>query len=275
MIAKRAILQSVGLHLLIMFVLGVSVEGPLPEIRRSTTKPDIVNAKVIDQAAVAAEVKRLQAAEEAAAKQRQKELDQQQARARELERKRRAEEKRLKELKTEKDRLKKQREEQAKREVEARKKAQVEAEKRKQAEAEKARQEQAEVQRKRLEEAERKRIEQALQDELAAEEAAIQARQQAQQDRREIDRYIVAIASRVRQSFTILPGLDGLTCTLRITLIPGGEVAGVQITKSSGNQTFDRQAENAVRKAAPLPVPTEPRLFQQMRTISFVFDPKF
>lgn len=274
MIAKRAILQSVGLHLLIMFVLGVSVDGPPPEIRRAPTKPDIVNAKVIDQAAVAAEVKRLQAAEEAAAKQRQKELDQQQARARELERKRRAEEKRLKELKAEKDRLKKQREEQAKREVEARKKAQVEAEKRKQAEAEKARQEQAEVQRKRLEEAERKRIEQALQDELAAEEAAIQARQQAQQDRREIDRYIAAIASRVRQSFTILPGLDGLTCTLRITLIPGGEVAGVQITKSSGNQTFDRQAENAVRKAAPLPVPTEPRLFQQMRTISFVFDPK-
>ncbi len=274
MIAKRAILQSVGLHLLIMFVLGVSVDGPPPQIRRATTKPEIVSAKVIDQAAVAAEVKRLHAAEEAAAKQRQKELDQQQARARELERKRRAEEKRLKELKAEKDRLKKQRDEQAKREVEARKKAQVEAEKRKQAEAEKARQQQAELQRKRVEEAERKRIEQALQDELAAEEAAIQARQQAQQDRREIDRYIAAIASRVRQSFTILPGLDGLTCTLRITLIPGGEVAGVQITKSSGNQTFDRQSENAVRKAAPLPVPTEPRLFQQMRTISFVFDPK-
>jgi len=43
--------------------------------------------------------------------------------------------------------------------------------------------------------------------------------------------------------------------------------------KSSGNTTFDRQAELAVRKASPLPVPDDPRLFQQMKDIQFEFDP--
>ena len=78
----------------------------------------------------------------------------------------------------------------------------------------------------------------------------------------------------MQQSFTILPGFEGLSCVIRITLVPGGEVAGVQIVQSSGNAAFDRQAENAVRKAAPLPVPEDPRLFQQMRSLSIVFAPK-
>ena len=109
---------------------------------------------------------------------------------------------------------------------------------------------------------ERKRVEQVLQNELAAEDRARLAAAKADADAREIDRYVAAIANRVRQSFTILPGHEGLSCTLRITLIPGGEVAGVQIVKSSGNDPFDRQAENAVRKASPLPVPSDPGLFK-------------
>ena len=90
----------------------------------------------------------------------------------------------------------------------------------------------------------------------------------------EIDRYQAAIRARIQQSFTILPGLDGLSCILRITLIPGGDVLKVEVSRSSGNTTFDRQAETAVRKAAPLPVPSEPRLFNKMRTITFVFEPQ-
>ncbi|HJP34753.1 MAG TPA: cell envelope integrity protein TolA, partial [Gammaproteobacteria bacterium] len=59
-----------------------------------------------------------------------------------------------------------------------------------------------------------------------------------------------------------------------VRIIPGGEVVDAQVTQSSGNAAFDRQAENALRKAAPLPIPSDPRLFQRMREIIFVFDPE-
>ena len=62
-------------------------------------------------------------------------------------------------------------------------------------------------------------------------------------------------------------------CTLRITIIPGGEVGVIEILKSSGDATFDRQAENAVRKAAPLPFPSDPRLIRKLRSFTFDFCP--
>ena len=66
---------------------------------------------------------------------------------------------------------------------------------------------------------------------------------------------------------------SGLKCTLLVRMIPGGEVVDARVVKSSGNATFDRQAELAVRKGSPLPVPEDPRLFEQMRQIQFEFDP--
>jgi len=37
--------------------------------------------------------------------------------------------------------------------------------------------------------------------------------------------------------------------------------------------SFDRSAENAVRKVAPLPVPASDTIFEKMRSISIVFRP--
>ncbi len=308
MYSKRAIAQSVIVHLAIVAVVFFSVDFTSEALRRPAPRPDIVQAKVIDQAQVAAEVERLKAAENKEKLAREREIKEAERKASELEKKRQAEQDRIKELEAERKRLSKEREqaqkqaeaaavekqraetaakkaaaeeqqraetaakkaaaeEQQRAEAAARKAAAAEEQRRLDEAAKKAAAEQAQKQ---AREAERKRIEQALQDELALEEAAAQA----DQDAREIDRFVAAIASRVRQSFTILPGLDGLSCIVRITVIPGGEVVGVQIVKSSGNQTFDRQAETAVRKASPLPVPSDPRLFQQMRSISFVFDPQ-
>jgi colicin import membrane protein len=67
---------------------------------------------------------------------------------------------------------------------------------------------------------------------------------------------------------------DGLDCLVRVRLAPGGEVLDVSIVKSSGNSLFDRSVENAVYKAAPLPVPDDPKLFQYIREINIKFDPK-
>ena len=90
----------------------------------------------------------------------------------------------------------------------------------------------------------------------------------------ELAKYTLRITASVSRAFSYPPGLeDGLNCTLYVRMIPGGEVIEARVIKSSGSPTFDRQAENAVRKASPLPVPAEPKLFDRMREIQFTFDP--
>ena len=86
-------------------------------------------------------------------------------------------------------------------------------------------------------------------------------------------RFTAAILRQVSNNFVAPDFKSGLKCTLLVRMIPGGEVVDARVVKSSGNPTFDRQAELAVRKASPLPVPDEPRLFQQMKEIQFEFDP--
>ena len=65
-----------------------------------------------------------------------------------------------------------------------------------------------------------------------------------------------------------------MKCTVRVRIIPGGEVVSVKTIKSSGNIAFDRSVEQAVQKASPLPVPdTGSGLFDNFREVEFVFDP--
>lgn len=270
---NRALLQSLLLHILLILVLSLGVEFEPQSLVRPSAPKALVEARIIDPAAVEREAKRLKAQEDAARQAREREAEQAAAKARELAAQRRADEERVRELAAERERLKRERaQEQARLEAERKARAEQARKDKERAQEQAAReaaQAAAEKQAAAERAAEQKRLEQALQAEMAAEEAA----NRAAADSAEINRFLVAIQNRVRQSFTILPGHDGLSCTLRITLIPGGEVAGVEIIRSSGDATFDRQAENAVRKAAPLPVPADPRLFRQMRSIQFVFDP--
>lgn len=66
----------------------------------------------------------------------------------------------------------------------------------------------------------------------------------------------------------------GLNCLVRVRLAAGGDVLAVKIIQSSGNALFDRSVENAVYKAAPLPVPEDPELFKYVREINIRFDPE-
>lgn len=113
----------------------------------------------------------------------------------------------------------------------------------------------------------------ALADAMAEEEAELAAAAQARQDQSELARYFAAISQQVTNNFSHPRLNDGLKCTLLVRMIPGGQVIDAKVVKSSGDPSFDRQAEVAVRKASPLPVPDEPRLFNQIREINFEFDP--
>jgi colicin import membrane protein len=44
--------------------------------------------------------------------------------------------------------------------------------------------------------------------------------------------------------------------------------------KSSGNPVFDRSAESAVYKAAPLPQPSDPKAAEALRDFQFIFKPE-
>jgi colicin import membrane protein len=89
-----------------------------------------------------------------------------------------------------------------------------------------------------------------------------------------INEYVLYIQEKVQRSW-IRPPSSGsqLSCTVEVRLIPSGEVIDAQIVRSSGNAAFDRSVEAAVFKASPLPVPPDPEVMQQFRSLRFEFKP--
>ena len=105
-------------------------------------------------------------------------------------------------------------------------------------------------------------------------EAAAEAKSKAQQD--EAKKAVREIEQKVNNSW-IRPAeaVGHLKCEIRVKLTPDGTVMDVKIVTSSGNDSFDNNAEIAVRKASPLPVPKDKELFNdQFRTFKFTFDPR-
>ena len=120
----------------------------------------------------------------------------------------------------------------------------------------------------------KQRDEQALREMLLQEE---QERAQAAKAARAaslVDEYKVAIRQKVSRNWVRPPGASqGLKCMVKVRLVPSGEVLEAKVVRSSGNTVFDRSVENAVYKAAPLPIPTDTDLFDFFREIEFLFNP--
>lgn len=85
--------------------------------------------------------------------------------------------------------------------------------------------------------------------------------------------WVRAIQSHVEQRWYEPPGLaQGLSCTIVVTQIPGGEVVGTRFGSCNGNAAVRQSIETAVRKASPLPPPPEAALFE--REVELVFTPR-
>ena len=67
--------------------------------------------------------------------------------------------------------------------------------------------------------------------------------------------------------------MNGLKSRLKIQLKPDGNVQSVSLSESSGNSSFDRLAINAVYKAAPLPLPDDQEISEQMMQINLIIRP--
>jgi hypothetical protein len=59
----------------------------------------------------------------------------------------------------------------------------------------------------------------------------------------------------------------------QVQLRRNGELMFALPEKSSGNETFDREAQRAIGAASPFPVPNDNAAFEQMRTLSLEIRP--
>ncbi|GAB4513065.1 MAG: hypothetical protein Tsb0026_17440 [Sulfuricaulis sp.] len=252
----RAIVYAVLVHAVVvgLAVIGFrwTVQSPSSEVVQavavpepSDRKPEQVNKRMQEEARQKAEEANKRTQEEGEARQKAE-----------------AEKRRQAELK------KKQEEEQAQQRLiaERRKKEVEEKEKQKRAVSEERRKE--EMRRQKL-------TEQSLQEQLAAEEKTRQQTAQTARAATAVDKYRALIRQRVSQSWNRPVGVvKGLKCVVSVRLAPGGEVLSAKVVRSSGNAIFDRSVENAVYKAAPLPLPEDPTLFDNFREIEFLFSPE-
>ena len=281
---------AITLHivLLAMFILSFNSKSTLIKTK---PVPEIIQATVLDETLIQGEVERLKQLEEdkrTAEEKHQMELEakrlSEEKKIKELKQKRIAEEEKakqedLKRQKSAEQQKKKLAEIKKKKELEEKQlaiiKQQKEAEKKKQLEAK--RKKEAEAIRKKKAEAKRKKEE--AQQQAAAKREAEEAQKKAEQEMKakaSIADAINLIERKVNRSWIRPASVEaGLNCVIRVKVVPGGDVMDAVVIESSGNVIFDRSAENAVRKASPLPVPSDPYVFAKFRTFRFSFKPPY
>jgi len=274
----RAVTYAVLMHVGLLMLLVFSLDWTPKSVKPGTTKP--IQAELVDmsklreiEAQKQAEQQQIEAEKRKQAQEKQRKVDAEKKRKAEVERKRKADQ----EVKRKAEAERKQKAEQAAkqkaeaaRKAEAERKRKAEQETKRKAEAERKKKAEQEAKRKaeaKAEAARQREAEQALQAQLA--EEAAQARAQSA-----LSEFIPYIQEKVQNNWLRPLGSPaGLSCVIQVTLIPGGEVVGTRVVRSSGNQLFDESVERAVQKASPLPLPDDPALFKYFREINFKFVP--
>lgn len=116
-----------------------------------------------------------------------------------------------------------------------------------------------------------------LQDQKKQEEAARAAQDAAKKVKIAgvVDRYKALIINAISQQWILPDQVDNrLSSQFRIRLAPNGTVLEVTLTRSSGDPILDRSAQSAIYKASPLPVPSDPEVFDVFRDISLTVRPE-
>jgi colicin import membrane protein len=86
------------------------------------------------------------------------------------------------------------------------------------------------------------------------------------------EKYMGLIQASIRsQWINQFDPLADLQVTLQIELDSKGNVESVEVSHSSGNSAFDRQAIAAVKKASPLPIPEDPSIAKDFRDLTLPF----
>jgi colicin import membrane protein len=268
----RAVTYAVLMHVGLLILLVFSLDWTPKSVTPGTTRP--IQAELVDmsklreiEAQKKAEQQRIEAEKRKQVQEKQRKAEQEKKRKAVAEKQRKADVERKRKaeqaVKRKAAAERKQKAEQA-----AKQKAAAERKQK----AEQAAKQKAEAERKKkaaaaAEAARQREAEQALQAQLA--EEAAQARAQSA-----LSEFIPYIQEKVQNNWLRPAGSPpGLSCVIQVTLIPGGEVVGTRVVRSSGNQLFDASVERAVQKASPLPLPADSALFKYFREINFNFVP--
>ena len=88
--------------------------------------------------------------------------------------------------------------------------------------------------------------------------------------------YAQGIYRQIVQNWSRPPSArTGMEAQLLVELVPTGDVVSVTLVKSSGNDAFDRSAEQAIRKVGKFDVPKESDLFERyFRKFPVLFKPE-
>ena len=117
----------------------------------------------------------------------------------------------------------------------------------------------------RREEAQRQR-EREAKEKREAQEAAARAQQMS-----EVAKYKAMILAKIKSRIIMPPDLPGNpNVEYLVTLLPGGDILDVRLSKSSGFVGYDDAVERAIFLSKPLPLPPDPALFSQFRNLSII-----
>jgi colicin import membrane protein len=109
------------------------------------------------------------------------------------------------------------------------------------------------------------------QDEALKKLAQIQAAAQAKL----VDEYKRRIQEKIKRFVLEPPNLPKTAqVEFDVVLLPGGEVLGVKLRKSSALAAYDSAVERAILKAQPLPLPPDPAMFKEFRELNLIFRPE-
>lgn len=273
---------SVLMHIAVGALFVISLEFTPKTPRQMQPEVNVIEAVTVDESKIKYELDKLKKAE-------QRKKDEEDRHQRELEsdaqrakRQRETEEQHLAELKK-----KKELEKQNLTQLEKKKKADTELAAKQQEHLKKLQKDNDELAlKKKQEQQELDKI--AMQRKMETEQAAERERQDAlkkQQERERAEKDVVAkkavgeftalIKAKV-ESVWIKPTnfAPGSACTVSVKLIPTGDVVDSKLSNCSGGDIFSRSVETAVQKASPLPVPKDPVAFDRMRDIDFLFKPQ-
>ncbi len=296
---------SILLHAAVLAALVVGLDFDRPH-----TPPAQValQATVVDEAEIRAQMRELEAAEEQTRREREAEERRLEEQADAARREREQELARLEEARRERELAEQQAAEAEQQAAEAERQRQVEQQRlaeeaaRKAAEEEAARQERerleqlrrereaeearlAEIQRQKEEaerqrqEEERKRREAEEARKQAEREAELQRMLAAEEDRLSavesglLDQYIAVIRQTVERNW-VKPAsaTAGIDCEVLVNQLPSRDIVNVQIGDCNADETVRRSIETAVLKSSPLPPPPDASLFE--RNLRFRFRPE-
>ncbi len=86
-------------------------------------------------------------------------------------------------------------------------------------------------------------------------------------------RYKAELTGRVQRAWIRPPGVrTGLKCSVRVTQLPTGTVTGVRVAECNADAAVRQSIEAAVYRASPLPLPSDPALFDRNLNLEFAPD---